>query len=588
MPESSNGNFTASGSRPERLSSQRPGRKRLVITLGKVRQAQAATRRSSDASAEFTPYIRRVTAVVPTDLARALGDRYELRDVLGRGGMATVYIAYDRKHHRDVALKVMRPDISATIGAERFLKEIQIVARMVHPHILSLHDSGEADGFIYYVMPYIDGGSLRDRVGKDKRMSADQAIAFAEPIADALSYAHQCGILHRDIKPENVLFARAHPIVADFGIAKAVSTASDGIALTRTGISLGTPGYMSPEQAAGFTDVDVRTDVYSLAILVYEMIVGEIPGRWVSDDSVRAGRFLDANTGHRPHLAAAGSVVEGALVRALALRPDQRTPTPQGFIDDLRGRRDAARRKYRPDEIEAIVNRAAELEISNPTQSGSMTMGGVEQIARDVGIPTELVRKAERSLSQRTHSRELAIEPPKNNVWIGGPTRILFERLVDGELDDRDYSELVDEIRRCMKEVGQVNQLGRSFTWMLNKGTSGTRNVEIVVSVRPGKTRILVQENLNNLIGAIYGGIGGGMGGGGMGPIMGVTFGALGMPGVFAAFIVPAWLTIVIATARTSYHYAVKRREKKLSEVADRLAGLAEELIAQEPKRLGA
>jgi hypothetical protein len=332
--------------------------------------------------------------------------------------------------------------------------------------------------------------------------------------------------------------------------------------------------------------VDVRTDVYSLAVLVYEMIVGEIPGRWVSEDSFRASRFLDATMAHKPHLAAAGSVVEGALVRALALRPDQRTSTPQGFIEDLRGTSKAGRRTYRPDEIEAIVNRAAELEISNPTQSGSMTIGGVEQIARDVGIPTELVRKAERSLSQRTLSRELAIEPPKRNVLIGGPTRILFERIVDGELDERDYSEMVDEIRRCMKEVGQVSQLGRSFTWMLNKGSSGTRNIEIVVSVRPGKTRILVQENLNNLIGAIFGGIGGGMGGGGMGPLMGVSFGALGLPGVAAAVIVPTWLTIVYLTARTSYFYAVKRREKALREAADRLAALATELINEQPRRL--
>jgi hypothetical protein len=318
------------------------------------------------------------------------------------------------------------------------------------------------------------------------------------------------------------------------------------------------------------------------------MIVGEIPGRWVSEDSFRAGRFLDANLAHKPHIAAAGAVVEGALVRALALRPDQRTATPQAFIADLRGQSKTGRRTYRPDEIEAIVNRAAELEIRNPTQSGSMTMGGVEQIARDVGIPTELVRRAERSLSQRTLSRELELEQPKPNIFIGGPTRVLFERTVDGELDERDYSEMVDEIRRCMKEVGQVSQIGRSFTWMLNKGTSGTRNVEIVVSVRPGKTRILVQENLNNLIGAVFGGIGGGMGGGGMGPIMGIFLGGLQFPGIAAAFLVPAWLTIVYATARTSYHYAVRRREKALSKVADRLAQLAEELIAQEPKRLGA
>ena len=527
-----------------------------------------------------------MTAVVPTDLARALGERYEVRDLLGRGGMATVYMAYDRKHQREVALKVMRQDIAATIGAERFLKEIQIVARMVHPHILSLHDSGESEGFIYYVMPFMDGGSLRDRIGKDRKMPAARAIAIAEPIADALAYAHQCGVLHRDIKPENVLFAGNHPIVADFGIAKAVSTASDGIALTRTGISLGTPGYMSPEQAAGFTDVDERTDVYALAILVYEMIVGEIPGRWVSEDSYREGRFLDVSPTHRPPLAAAGSTIEGALVRALALRPDQRTATPAAFIEDLKGLAKAGRRKYRPDEIEAIVNRAAELEVSNPTASGSMTMGGVEQIARDVGIPAALVRQAERSLSPRPSSRELPMEQPKDNFWAGGPTRALFERVVDGELDERDYSEMVDDIRRYMKEVGQVSQLGRSFSWVLNKGQSGLRNVEVVVSIRPGKTRILVQENFNNLLGAVYGGVGGGVGGGGLGPMMGIMFGGLGMPGIAAAFIVPAWLVLTGLTARTSYHYAVKRRQKSLRELADRLANLAQDLIGEQPKRL--
>jgi serine/threonine protein kinase len=180
-----------------------------------------------------------------------LADRYDIRGILGRGGMATVYDAYDRKHQREVALKVLRPDIASTIGADRFLKEIQIVARMVHPHILSLHDSGESEGFVYYVMPFIDGGSLRDRMQHEGRMSAERAIEIAAPIADALSYAHHLGVLHRDIKPENVLFAQSHPIVADFGIAKAVSSATSGAQLTRTGISLGTPGYMSPNKPPG-------------------------------------------------------------------------------------------------------------------------------------------------------------------------------------------------------------------------------------------------------------------------------------------------------------------------------------------------
>jgi serine/threonine protein kinase len=518
---------------------------------------------------------------VPTDLARALAERYDVRDVLGRGGMATVYMAFDRKHHRDVAVKVLRSDIASSIGADRFLSEIQIVARLVHPHILSLHDSGEAEGFVYYVMPFIDGGSLRDRVGRERRMPPDRAIAIAEPIADAISYAHQCGVLHRDIKPENVLFARAHPIVADFGIAKAVSSATSGAQLTRTGISLGTPGYMSPEQAAGFTDVDSRTDVYSLAILVYEMIVGEIPGRWVTEQSTRAGRFLDAAPAHRAPLSAAGAAVEAALVHALALRPDERTATPAAFIEDLRGLSQAGRRKYRPDEIEAIVNRAAEIDASNPTMSGSMTIGGVESIAREVGIDPRAVRSAAAALAPRGHTREAPLDQPKTNRIIGGPTRLVFERVVPGELDERDYSEMVDEIRRQMQEVGQVSQLGRSFTWMLNKGSSGTRNVEIVVSVRPGKTRILVQESLTHLIGAVFGGIGGGVGGGGMGPMLGFVFGGLHLPPESLGFIIPAWLATVFSIARTSYHYAVRRRKKKLEEIADRLADLARELIGQ-------
>jgi uncharacterized membrane protein len=186
----------------------------------------------------------------------------------------------------------------------------------------------------------------------------------------------------------------------------------------------------------------------------------------------------------------------------------------------------------------------------------------------------------------RAQSREAALEKPKDNFWAGGPTRALYERVVDGELDERDYSEMVDEIRRVMKEVGQVSQLGRSFSWVLNKGQSGLRNIEVVVSIRPGKTRILVQENFNNLLGAIYGGVGGGMGGGGLAPMMGIMFGALGLPGVAAAFIVPAWVVIVGATARTSYHYAVKRREKSLQALADRLENLARELIGDQPKRL--
>jgi len=296
---------------------------------------------------------------IPADLTAALADRYTLRRVLGRGGMATVYLADDRKHHRGVALKVLLPGLAAYLGAERFLKEIQIAARLTHPHILALHDSGEAGGFLYYVMPYVDGGSLRQQLeGPPRRpLSQQQALAIAEPVADALTYAHRMGVLHRDIKPENILFLQGHPIVADFGIAKAVSTAG-GANLTRTGFPVGTPGYMSPEQAAGLTELDERTDVYSLAVVIYEMLVGDVPGRWPTEDAVRAGRFLEASASHRTRLTTIGSTIEGALVRGLAIRHDQRTPSAAALMEELTQGTSAARRRFDKDEVQAIVKRA--------------------------------------------------------------------------------------------------------------------------------------------------------------------------------------------------------------------------------------
>jgi serine/threonine protein kinase len=205
--------------------------------------------------------------------------------------MAIVYLADDLKHHRRVALKILRPELAAVLGTERFLREIETVARLNHPHILPLHDSGECGGVLYFVMPFIDGVSLRLRLEGGRRLGVDQALAIAAPVADALSYAHRMGVLHRDVKPENILFSQGHPIVADFGIAKAISTAG-GANLTHAGLALGTPGYMSPEQAAGLTDLDERSDVYSLAIVIYEMLVGEVPGSWPMEDALSPGQFI--------------------------------------------------------------------------------------------------------------------------------------------------------------------------------------------------------------------------------------------------------------------------------------------------------
>jgi serine/threonine protein kinase len=523
-----------------------------------------------------------VPFVIPPTLAAALADRYELRDLLGRGGMATVYLAYDQKHGRVVALKVLRSELAATLGADRFLKEIQIVAQLTHPHILPLHDSGEADEFLYYVMPYITGGSLRQRLMDQGHLSAQQALAIAGPVADALTYAHGMGILHRDIKPENILFSQGHPIVGDFGIAKAVSSASDTPHLTRTGLSLGTPGYMSPEQAAGLTDLDIRTDVYGLAAVIYEMLVGDVPGRWPTEEAVRTGRFLEAPVLHRSRLAGSGSAIEGALVRGLAIRQDQRTASPAALLEELRGA--PPRRVYRSEEAVEIVKRAAQLEATNPTSSGAMTLGGVEALGAEVGIAPELVRSAARRTERKSGTVNTPIPAPSDNRLAGGPTRILHERVVEGELAESEFLYVVEEIRRCMGSAGQVGQLGRSFTWSMGKNPTN-RNTEVTVSVRSGRTRITVNETLGNLAGAVYGPIGGGMGGGGSGVMVAIFEGALHMPALLIA-VIPLWLLATYGTARAVYSGTSKRRRRELGELADRLAAVVEDEIAQSVPKL--
>ncbi|MDH4132515.1 MAG: serine/threonine-protein kinase, partial [Gemmatimonadota bacterium] len=215
-------------------------------------------------------------AAVPAALANALADRYRLQRELGQGGMATVYLADDLKHDRKVAIKVLRPELAAVIGAERFLSEIKTTANLQHPHILPLHDSGEADSFLFYVMPYVEGESLRDRLLRDKQLPVTDAVRIASEVASALDYAHRRGIIHRDIKPENILLHDGSAMVADFGIALAASRAG-GSRMTETGMSLGTPQYMSPEQAMGERELDARSDIYALGAMTYEMLTGEPP-----------------------------------------------------------------------------------------------------------------------------------------------------------------------------------------------------------------------------------------------------------------------------------------------------------------------
>src|SRR4029450_1975484 len=211
-----------------------------------------------------------------SSLQPSLADRYGIEREVGRGGMATVFLAHDLKHDRQVALKVLHPELAASLGPERFLREIKVAARLNHPHIVPLHDSGQAGDLLYYLMPYVRGESLRQRLIRDKRLALDDALDIARDVAAALDYAHRQGVVHRDIKPENVMLHEGEALLPDFGIAKAVTAAANDN-LTQTGSAVGTPAYMSPEQAAGEAELDGRSDVYSLGCMVYEMLSGSAP-----------------------------------------------------------------------------------------------------------------------------------------------------------------------------------------------------------------------------------------------------------------------------------------------------------------------
>lgn len=264
-------------------------------------------------------------------LATALSRSYVIERELGGGGMATVYLARDLKHDRDVAIKVLRPDLAAGVGAERFTREIRLVARLSHPHILPLYDSGEADGFLYFVMPAMEGASLRDRLEKEKQLPVEDAVQIAREVADALDYAHKHDVVHRDIKPENVMLHGGHAVVADFGIGRVMATAADAGGLTQTGVTVGTPAYMSPEQASGESSIDGRSDLYALGCMLYEMLTGVQPFTGPTAQAVIAKRFTQTPPQVTVSRDSVPISVSRAVAKLLATTPADRYATGAQF-----------------------------------------------------------------------------------------------------------------------------------------------------------------------------------------------------------------------------------------------------------------
>ncbi len=521
---------------------------------------------------------------VPQPLKAALAAHYDLVRVIGHGGMATVYLAHDIRHRRQVAVKVLRAEVAASLGTDRFLREIQIAANLTHPHILALYDSGRVTApqsgggvagspdssvdFLFYVMPYIDGESLRARLLREQTLGTPDALTIVDEMADALSYAHRQGIIHRDIKPENILLANGHAIVADFGIAKALSSAG-GKNLTRTGFPIGTVGYMSPEQAAGATDLDVTTDVFSLACVCYEMLVGEVPGRWVGDADLRKGRFLEAPLSHRATLNRLPGEIEPALVRAMAMRPRDRFRTPDEFNTALTGA------------PKAVVPRTSSGLTASTTLEHEMSITAVERIAAEAGIAPQHVRQAARIVDSS--------DPPDKPTWFGRMTRpLVVERTVQGEVSEDDLPVLVELIRGSTGHTGLVSTLGRSLEWRSieqtfaggwdpSRGPSGIRDVYVTITPRGGRTKIRVEERMERT------------------RLMSLAMGTAGMvpaivlAGVFSAGVADGWagLSVVVALGAAAFGGAtayVRRLARKRSVEARELADRLADEIARSPR----
>lgn len=411
------------------------------------------------------------TPTPPETLREALAGRYQLLREVGRGGMATVYLANDEKHNRQVAVKVLKPDLAASLGADRFLREIQIAANLNHPHIVPLLDSANLDGALLYVMPFVEGESLRSLLEREKRLPVDRALAIATEVAGALTYAHRQGVVHRDIKPENILLNDGHAVVADFGIAKAVSSLG-GQALTRTGFPIGTPGYMSPEQATGVTDLDERSDVFSLGCVIYEMLLGDTPRFWITEEASRLERLVDAPANHRALLEQLPGQVERGLVAALALKAELRPASPSDLIavledDPKRG----ARRRYSDTEVRDIVKHAAESE-ARPTDPG-MTIGAVQALGSEVGIAPERVAHAAAALERTPHTVASRV--------LGSPEAYHSRFELPGPVDPGEQVELLNVVRQVLGQQGKAAEVMGSLEWRNNSGPEG---ITVTVTAR--------------------------------------------------------------------------------------------------------
>lgn len=372
---------------------------------------------------------------VTGQLRAALAGRYEIDQEIGAGGMATVYVARDIRHGRRVALKVLRPELAAVLGSERFLSEIRVTANLQHPNLLPLFDSGESAGLLFYVMPFVEGESLRQRLDREKQLPIDETIRIATAVAGALDYAHRHGVIHRDLKPENILLHDGQPLVADFGIALAVSNAG-GTRITQTGLSLGTPHYMSPEQATGDRNIDGRTDIYSLGAVTYEMLSGEPPHNGNTAQAIIAKLLTEPPRSLTLVRHTVPPHVDAAVHCALEKLPADRFPTAHDFADALGGRTTAVR----PAPTPALRNTARWQRIAGASIAIALlaTIAALWAWNRDVAAPPPprarftLELPADARINTTVIGKSMAFSPDGATlVYVGDPEANLYLRSMD-------------------------------------------------------------------------------------------------------------------------------------------------------------
>src|SRR5881409_2718114 len=375
-------------------------------------------------------------------LNAALAGRYTVERELGSGGMATVYLADDLKHRRKVAAKVLRPELASVIGPDRFLREIEIAAKLNHPHILALYDSGRADEFLFYVMPYVKGQSLRHRLHREKPLPIEEAIAVTRDAALALDHAHAQGVIHRDVKPENILLYEGEAMVADFGIALAVSGTAGR--LTERGVWVGTPEYMSPEQALGEESLDARSDVYSLGCVLYELLAGEPPYTGPTAQAVIAKRLAGPAPGVRRLRATVPGGVEQALLKALATVPADRFVSAAAFAEALTQPR-AVRPTPRSIAVLPFTNLSPDAE--NEYFADGITEDVIAQLSKiralKVISSTSVMplKKREQSLREIGARLEVAAVLEGSVRRDGDRVRIVAQ-LIDAETDHRQLTDI--------------------------------------------------------------------------------------------------------------------------------------------------